>query len=71
MGLILTRLDMDQKFILHTNASDVGLGVVLAQTTDGRENAIAYISRALILAETNYSMTEKEALAVVWAIKKF
>jgi hypothetical protein len=56
---------MDQKFILHTDASDIGLEAVLAQTRDKKKNAIVYISRVLILAKINYSVTEREALAVI------
>ena len=55
----------DREFTLYTNASDVGLGVVLSQRgDDGLERAVAYGSRSLTSPERNYATTEKEALAI-------
>ena len=50
-----------------TDASDVGLGAVLQ--ADGRP--AQYASRTLTEAEKKYSATEKELLAVQWALRKF
>lgn len=63
--------DFQQPFVLQTDASSVVLGAVLTQEVNGRENIIAFASRALNDAEKKYSVTEQECLAVVWAIKKF
>ena len=47
------------------------MGGVLSQVQDGKERVIAYWSQQLKKAERNYSTIEREALAVVGAIKEF
>ena len=62
----------DRGFILDTDASGVGLGVVLAQKQDdGSVRPVAYASRTLQSHEKNYGVTEMEALGVVWAVRHF
>ncbi|GFW88381.1 retrovirus-related Pol polyprotein from transposon 297 [Trichonephila clavipes] len=53
------------------DASNYALGAVLLQGEGSDEHPIEYASRLLTPAERNYSITEREALAVVWALKKF
>jgi hypothetical protein len=59
-------------FYLFTDASGIGLGVVLAQKDDqGKEKVIAYASRTLNEHEQNYSAQELECLVIIWAVKYF
>jgi len=70
---VLSYPNMGQPFMLITDASDIGLGAVLAQYDPKKEMefAVAFASKSLAPAEKNYSATHKEGLAVKWAIKKF
>src|SRR5579864_4050312 len=69
---VLTYPDFNQPFIIYTDTSGIGLGAVLSQQgKDGKEHVIAYASQSLNQAEKNYSITDQECLAVVWAIKHF
>ena len=50
---------------------DHSLGAFLAQKNDeGHEQAICYLSRTLIEAESRYNLIEKECLAIVFAVQK-
>jgi hypothetical protein len=64
---------VELNFILESsfNNTDYALGAVLTQISEDGEHPIEYASRTLNQSEINYSTTEKEALAVVWALDKF
>ncbi|XP_053356089.1 uncharacterized protein LOC128527651, partial [Clarias gariepinus] len=68
---VLEYPDASRMFILDRDASDVVLGAVLSQVSEGKERAIAYFSRALSGPEKNYCVTRRELLAVVAALKHF
>ena len=53
------------------DASNYAVGAVLGQRKDGKLHAIYYASKTLDQAQMNYATTEKELLAVIFAIEKF
>ena len=54
-------------FSLQTDASSSGIGAILEQ---GR-HVVAYASRILSLSEKNYSVIQRECLAIIFALKQF
>lgn len=63
---VLAFPDFSQPFVLTTDASNEGIGAILSQN----DHPCCYISRTLNPPEKNYTTTEKELLAIVWAIKR-
>ena len=71
-SVLLNYPEIKKPFYLQTDASDVALGAVLFQLDeDGNPCPIIYASRTLKGAELAYYTTEKELLAIVWALHKF
>ena len=69
---VLIMPDFDQEFIIATDASTLGIGAVLMQKREKKLQPIAYYSRKLRTStELNYSVTDKESLAIVEALKHF
>ncbi|GJX50289.1 reverse transcriptase domain-containing protein [Tanacetum coccineum] len=68
---ILIAPNWDQPFELMCDASDYAIGVVSRQRIKKHFRPIHYASKTMTEAESNYTTTEKEMLAVVYAFEKF
>ncbi|CAB3992852.1 Retrovirus-related Pol poly from transposon [Paramuricea clavata] len=71
---VLAFPDLNGDYILYTDASDVGIGAVLTQKDenyDEEEKVVSFAFSAFSGAEKNWTTTEKEAFAVVWALQYF
>ena len=69
---LLVHYDPSKPLVLACDASQYGIGAVLSHSIDdSNDRPIAYVSRTLSPAEKHYSQLEKEALAIVFAVKKF
>nr|GEU93321.1 reverse transcriptase domain-containing protein [Tanacetum cinerariifolium] len=66
---ILITLDWDIPFELMCNASDFAIGAVLGQRQDKHFRPIHYASKTMTEAESNYTTTKKEMLAVEFTFK--
>ena len=73
---ILWYPDFSRRFKVFTEECEYGIGVVIAQdqpneTNDTTEVVVAYASRHLLEREAKWSVVEKEALAIVYAVEIF
>ena len=69
--LILALPYWETTFQLHTGASELGAGAALTQVTRGKERAIGYASHRFSRTDAKRSATEREVMAVLWAIQHF
>ena len=62
--------DYQKPFLLHCDASELGLEAVLCQKQDGKLKVISYASRTLILAKKNYHLHSGKLkfLALKWTV---
>jgi hypothetical protein len=69
---ILIFPNWENEFHVHVHASGISLGAILAQPRDGAmDHPIYFARRKLSQAERNYTTTEKEGLAMIYALRKF
>ena len=68
---ILQSPNWDLPFEIMCDTSDFAMGAVLGQQIDKKPTAICYTSKTLADAQLNYTTTEKELLAIVFAMEKF
>ena len=69
---VLAAPDFSKPWIILTDCSDHTMGACLAQLDEnGVERPVAYASANLTQAQKNYGITDKEGLAVVWAVRKY
>ena len=69
---VLAAPRMGEPFKLQVDASKLGAGAVLLQTgEDGMDHPVSFFSRKFNSYQLNYSIVEKEALALIWALQHF
>lgn len=69
---LLTRFDPKKQLVMACDASPYGVGAILShREDDNSETPIAYASRTLSDAESNYAQTHREALSIMFGLKKF
>ena len=71
-GRVFTHFDDGLPLILACDASPYGLGVVLSHhMPSGEEKPIGFASRTLTKAERNYAHLDKEALSIIFGVKRY
>ena len=68
---VLAFPDWNSTFIVQTDASSAGAGAVLLQPMGREERVLAFASHRFSKTDSRRGPTERECMAVLWAIKHF
>ncbi|CAI6366913.1 unnamed protein product [Macrosiphum euphorbiae] len=68
---VLEIYDQKKPIVVCADGSPYGVGAILSQVVDGVEKPVLFASSSLSPAEQKYSQLHREALAIVFALKKF
>ena len=68
---VLVRPVFSKTFSIPADSSQYAVGAVLTQEHENEEHPIVHVSIVLTLVESNYSTTDHEMLAIMFAIRKF
>ena len=69
---VLRHYDLEMPCIVETDSSDFAIGAVFSQRDgEGSVRPVAYASRVMLPAELNYSIHDKEFLAIVYTFKEW
>ncbi len=69
---VLAAPQFEKRFTLQVDASHVGAGAVLLQADEaGVERPVGFFSKKFNSYQLNYSVIEKEDLALIWGLQHF
>ena len=68
---VLLQYDITKQLKVYCDASPCGVGACLIQVMNGHGRPVAYASRTLTSAATNYAQIERETLVIMFSVKKF
>lgn len=68
---LLIHYDINSQIYIESDASQQGVGAVLYHVINGEQRPIRFVSATLSQAEQNYSQLDREALGLIFAVKKF
>ena len=70
-SLVLVHYGVHKSIKLYCDASPYGVGACLMHVVDGVERPVAFASRTLSVAEQKYAQVEREALGIIFGVKRF